>query len=47
MSVSFTNDVICHDVCQINMSDLTMNEQTCVVDDTTYTMVYVESICQI
>ena len=47
MSVSFTNDVICHVVCQFNMSDLLMNVQTCVADNTTYTMVYVGSIYQI
>ena len=40
MSVSFTNDVICHVVCQINMSDLMMNIQTCATDNTTYTMLY-------
>jgi len=47
MSVSFTNDVICHGVCQINMSDLMMNAQTCVTDNTSYTMFYVRSVCLI
>ena len=40
MSESFTNDVIYHVVCQINMSDLMMNIQTCATDNTTYIMLY-------
>ena len=47
MSESFTNDVIYHVVCQINMSDLMMNTQTCATDNTTYIMLYFRSICQI
>ena len=47
MSVSFTNDVIYHVVCQTNMSDLMMNIQTRATDNTTYTMLYFRSICQI
>jgi len=47
MSVSFTNDVICHVVCQIIMSDFMMNVQTCVADNTNYTMCYVRSLCLI
>jgi len=47
MSVSFSNDVIYHVVCQINMSDLMMNVHKCVTDYTTYTMFYVRSLCLI
>ena len=47
MSVSFINDVIYHDVCQVNMSDLMMNIQTCATDNTIYIMLYFRSICQI
>ena len=45
MSVPFKNYLICHVVCQINMSDLMMNVQTCVTDNTSYTMLYVRSVC--
>jgi hypothetical protein len=41
MSVSFTNDVISHVVCQINMCDLMMNVQICVTENTSYTMLFV------
>jgi hypothetical protein len=34
-------------VCQISMSDLMMNIHTCVTANTTYTMLYASSICQI
>jgi hypothetical protein len=47
MSVLFTNDVIYHVVCQINMSDVMMNIQTCATDNTTYPLLYFRSICQI
>jgi hypothetical protein len=36
-----------HVVYQISMSDLTMNIHTCVTINTTYTMLYVGSLCQI
>ena len=35
-----------HCVCEITMSDLMMNVHTCVTDNTTYTMLYVGSLCQ-
>jgi hypothetical protein len=31
-------------LCQINMSDLMMNVQTCVTDNTTNTLLYVRSV---
>jgi hypothetical protein len=37
MSASFINEVICSVVYQINMSDLMMNVQICVTDNTYYT----------
>jgi len=36
-----------HGVCQIIVSDLKMNVHTYVTDNTTYTMLYVRSLCQI
>ena len=36
-----------HFVCQISMSDLMMNMHTCVTANTTYTMLYTRSVCQI
>ena len=36
-----------HEVCQCTMSELTMNAHTNDTDDTTYTMLYVRSLCQI
>ena len=45
MSVPFKNYLICHVVCHINMSDLMMNVQTCVTDNTYYTMLDVKSVC--
>ena len=36
-----------HVVCQTTLSDLAMNAHTYVTDDTTYTMVYIRTLCQI
>jgi len=35
-----------HDVCQITTLDIMMNVNTCATDNTSYTMVYVRSLCQ-
>ena len=45
--VCYCEHYLHHVVCQITMSDLTMNIHTCVTDNTTNTLLYVRSLCQI